>query len=185
VPPFLADIAPANLGWMLAAAAFGLLLLYAFSVWVQGAWNRLRLRRRAARARRGEDEAADVLRAAGYRVDGREVEHTWEVGLDGERVPIGIRADYLVSRGGRAFVAEVKTGRSAPQLLNRATRRQLLEYRLAYPVHGVLLVDMEKRRVREVVFPLAPARRPVWPMALTFLMGAAMGAGLALWWAWH
>jgi hypothetical protein len=41
-----------------------------------------------------------------------------------------------------------------------ATRRQLLEYLLAFEVHGVLLVDLDEGRVRPVEFP-AVAVEPV------------------------
>ena len=54
-----------------------------------------------------------------------------------------LRADLLVTRNGRRYVAEVKTGRTAPRLDCAATRRQLLEYRIAFGVDGVLLVDAE------------------------------------------
>lgn len=73
--------------------------------------------------------------------------------VDGRHRPVELRADYLVRRGSERFVAEVKTGRVAPCLATAATRRQLLEYRLAYAADGVLLVDMAQRRIHEVVFP--------------------------------
>jgi hypothetical protein len=51
------------------------------------------------------------------------------------------------------LVAEVKSGKIAASLACAATRRQLLEYRLAYDVDGVMLVDMAAGRVHEVRFP--------------------------------
>ena len=68
--------------------------------------------------------------------------------------PIVVRADLLVSRGARRFVAEVKTGARAPRIETAATRRQLLEYAVAYDVDGVLLVDMEEHTISEVEFPM-------------------------------
>ncbi len=62
----------------------------------------------------------------------------------------------LVERDGQHFIAEVKTGASAPDLSNAATRRQLLEYALAYNSPVILLVDVERDRVLEVSFPPAP-----------------------------
>jgi hypothetical protein len=77
---------------------------------------------------------------------------------DGEPQAIELRADLLVSRAGRRFVAEVKTGASAPRLQTPATRRQLLEYSVAYDADGVLLVDIDAQRIHEVRFPHARGR---------------------------
>jgi hypothetical protein len=59
----------------------------------------------------------------------------------------------MVLRGGRRFVAEIKTGDQAPDPSFPATRRQLLEYQLVFEVEGLLLVDMAAGRVRTVSFP--------------------------------
>jgi hypothetical protein len=56
-------------------------------------------------------------------------------------------------------VAEVKTGRWAPRLETAATRRQLLEYRFAFDVDGVLLVDADADRVSSIEFGGATAAR--------------------------
>ena len=58
-----------------------------------------------------------------------------------------MRADYLVERRGRRYLAEVKTGAHAPRLDLPATRRQILEYGLAFQTSGVLLVDADAERV--------------------------------------
>jgi hypothetical protein len=50
-------------------------------------------------------------------------------------------------------VVEVKTGALAPKIETSATRRQMLEYRVAFDVDGVLLVDAESGTVHEVTFP--------------------------------
>ena len=145
---------------------------------------RRRLSMSRERGAAGEVRAEKLLRARGYAILGRQVAATYGVGVDGEDVPISLRADYLVARGGARFVAEVKTGRLAPSLATSTTRRQLLEYRVAFEVDGVLLVDAESDRVHEVVFPLpglgpppAPAgRRLVW-----LGVGVAVGALGAAW----
>jgi hypothetical protein len=59
------------------------------------------------------------------------------------------------------MVAEVKTGTQAPRFEHADTRRQLLEYQLAFEVDSVLLVDVEAGEVREVSFPLAHKARRV------------------------
>jgi hypothetical protein len=95
-----------------------------------------------------------LLENLGYVVLGAQVEGAYRLAVDGRPMSISLRADYVVSRNGRRFVAEVKSGRVAPLLATPATRRQLLEYLVAFQVDGVLLVDGETQSVHEVVFPV-------------------------------
>jgi hypothetical protein len=120
----------------------------------RGSW---RAKRRAARAGAGEDLAADLLAEAGYTVVERQARVLWGPLLDGEPQLLELRADYLVESDGQLLVAEVKTGELAPSLETAATRRQLLEYHVAFAVDGVLLVSPEKRSIQRVMFPFARA----------------------------
>jgi len=106
-----------------------------------------RARARTTRASAGELRAEMLVEKAGYAVLARQVPGQWTVHADGEPMEVSLRADLLVTRNGRRYVAEVKTGRAAPRLDCAATRRQLLEYRIAFGVDGVLLVDAESDRV--------------------------------------
>lgn len=143
------DVVP----WILLGLCAALLLLAVAGWW----WERTRLSRgsiaRQRVARRGESDAEILLSNEGFEVLDRQVTTTWRVWVDDEPVEVRSRADLLVGRHGLRFVAEVKTGGVAPDPCHPATRRQLLEYLLAFPVDGVLLVDMAERRVREVRFP--------------------------------
>jgi hypothetical protein len=118
----------------------------------------MRLRSQAKRSLRAEAWAAELLRAEGYRLVGAQVAGSYELWIDGRRHTVLLRADYVVERDRRRFVAEVKSGKAAPSLDTAATRRQLLEYRVAFAVDGVLLVDGETGFIHEVVFPLAGQR---------------------------
>lgn len=109
-------------------------------------------RRRSARAIAGEREAEDLLADCGFAILDRQAGLVWSIECDGEPHPVELRADLLVERDGRRYVAEVKTGLSAPLLTNAATRRQLLEYCVAYQVDSVLLVDIDSQAIREVTF---------------------------------
>jgi hypothetical protein len=136
----------------LAALLLALLALAAARRW--RAWRgSARARQRSARALRGEREAEQLLARLGFDVVARQVGLEWVIACDGEDHLVELRADLLVERDGRRYVAEVKTGVSAPLLTNAATRRQLLEYCIAYEVDSVLLVDIEAGCVREVSFP--------------------------------
>ena len=110
-------------------------------------------RRRQRQAKRAEGAAEHLLQDLGYEIVDRQVWQTWTMAVDGEEVEVGCRADLIVRRGDQAYVAEVKTGALAPEPTRAATRRQLLEYWIVFPHHGILLVDMERRSIREVTFP--------------------------------
>jgi hypothetical protein len=113
----------------------------------------LRAKRRAARAGAGEDAAAELLVAAGFTIVERQARVVWAPLVDGEPLAMELRADYLVELGDELLVAEVKTGEEAPSLETAATRRQLLEYHVAFAVDGVLLVCPERGTIHRVVFP--------------------------------
>jgi hypothetical protein len=113
----------------------------------------LRARRRAARAGAGEDAAALLLADAGFTIVERQARVVWAPLVDGEPVAMELRVDYLVERDGELLVAEVKTGEEAPSVETAATRRQLLEYHVAFAADGVLLVSPERGTIQRVVFP--------------------------------
>jgi hypothetical protein len=118
---------------------------------------------RSLRAVDGELGAFALLEREGYAVQGRQVPGSWTVRADGEPVTFGLRADYLVARQGRRYIAEVKTGRLAPRLSHGPTRRQLLEYSAAFDVHGVILVDADLQTITHVevdLFAERSQRRP-------------------------
>lgn len=175
--------------WQWAAAAAGTAAMLAGGVAVRldrwaGRSRRSRIaRRRGARAVRGERDAEALLEAHGYTIIERQATRVWSIETGDDVIEIELRADLLVERGGRSLVAEVKTGEAAPTLDNAATRRQLLEYRVAYPVDGAVLVDVEAGAVTEIGFPgldrpaEVPAARGVragWVVA-AMIVGAALG----------
>jgi hypothetical protein len=150
-------------------------------------WRRSRrARQRAQRALAGEASAERLLTDNGFAVIERQVSVTWELRVNGAPRQVPLRVDLLVERGGRRYVAEVKTGAEAPRVETAATRRQLLEYRLALPVAGVLLVSPEGGHIQEVEFPLPtiPGKAepgptpgfPLWAVAAGIAIGAVTTA---------
>ena len=102
------SLPPAFLGVLLALGLLGL-----------GVWARRLLRsrvahRRARRALRGEKRAATLLRDPGYRVRDAQRATTYHPRLAGQSWPVARRADYLVSRRGKHYVAAGKPGYRAP-----------------------------------------------------------------------
>jgi hypothetical protein len=140
---------------------------------------------RLARASEGERRAARLLEAAGYAIRGSQVRARYALVVDGEDETFDVRADYVAERGGRMFVVEVKTGAVAPRLDAPATRRQLLEYGLAFRADGILLVDAEADALHLIEIPWrasSPAlARPGFTLAvLVFFGSAALGSILTL-----
>lgn len=139
-----------------ALLLIGFVVLLVLVLWVSGLRQyRYHVRRRRwQRAQAAEAAASKLLRRLGFDVLGAQVQGSYTLVVDGQPQLVPLRADYLVARNELRYVAEVKSGRLAPKLDHAATRRQLLEYRMAFEVDGVLLVDGEIGRVHEVVFPL-------------------------------
>jgi hypothetical protein len=135
------------------AAVFLLLVLALRALAARG--RSMTARRRARVALAGESAAEELLAAAGFTVVDRQVAHVWHVAIDDDLHETALRCDYLVARDGERWVAEVKTGDLAPSLATAATRRQLLEYQVAYAAAGVALVDATAGVVHEVRFALS------------------------------
>lgn len=154
--------------------------------WVSRWWRRRVLRGRRDRGRRGEREAVGVLTDAGYRIVEGQASREVTLEVDGASRRYNLRPDFLVQRGDRRYVAEVKTGKKAPDPMYTHTRRQLLEYEVCFPDHGLLLVDMEARQVHEVSWSEVDAgaghraRRRAWGAWLILLLAVAFGLGFAL-----
>jgi hypothetical protein len=145
-----------NHAWAVLAivALAGALLALVLARIVRGWRGSRRARRRAARAGAGEADAVALLRRAGFRIVARQARTRWVPTIDGEPFETELRADYLVEARGERLVAEVKTGEEAPSLSTAATRRQLLEYHVAFAVDGVLLVCPERGAIHRIEFPL-------------------------------
>jgi hypothetical protein len=121
-----------------------------FSWWRARTRVRRANRRRQQRAQRGEAHAESLLESRGYRILDRQITARWTLFVDGHPREVSCRADLLVSKKNRRFIAEVKTGEFAPDPTLPATRRQLLEYQRAFPVDGVLLVDMVDNAIHHI-----------------------------------
>jgi hypothetical protein len=131
-------------------------------------------RRRWRDAKQAETKAAAVLARHGFRVLRRQPTAKILLKVNGKPYSSTIRADFLARRGFFTYIVEVKSGRTAPRLWAR-TRRQLLEYQLAFHPHGMILVDMEKEKVKEVVIRPDTTWRFLLPVGLAGLVGFFLG----------
>jgi len=109
--------------------------------------------------RRGREKALKLLRRAGFEVLDEEVTAPGLVQVDSRLEEYTVRADALVRRKRRIYVAEFKGGPSSASIQNRATRRQLLEYACVFGTDGVLLVDADAGRIHYVRFVSAARDR--------------------------
>ena len=155
---------------LLALLFLGLAMLGAAGL--ATAWRQYRLRRRlgqrAHQGRRGERAALQLLQQSGYHILDTQRTQQAVVHVDGTPHPYHVRADYLVesnrgTTGSRRYVVEVKTGHEASQPTSRATRRQLLEYQQVYDVDGVLLADMQSRKLHHIRFDQPSGSRSISP----------------------
>lgn len=153
------------------------------ALWL-GGFMALKLRRlfessassqRTRRGLRGERQAEALLTRNGYRVIARQVAGTYDAQVDGVTQPVSLSADLLVERQGSTWIVEVKTGPHAPRFEHADTRRQLLEYQLAFGGDAVLLVDPERESIREIRFPI-----PALPLPATRRSAPSAGWWLAL-----
>src|SRR3954469_6957145 len=98
-----------RLPWIVAGLFAALALLQT----LRFAWLRAAPRRRLLRARKrgqdGERAALALMERNGYAIEALQPEVEWTIVCDGEPQNVALRADMLVSRAGRIFVAEVKT----------------------------------------------------------------------------
>lgn len=159
--------------------ASSLLCCLALLAGMRRMWRRRRMRRRWARASAGEREAVSLLTEHGFLIEAAQVSGSYTIEVDGECIPVALRADYIVTCGRQRLIAEVKTGRLAPRLDTPATRRQLLEYQHAFDVDGVLLIDADGRSVRRIRFDGSPTsgrllRGLVWVCWLAMLALAGL-----------
>jgi hypothetical protein len=131
--------------------------------------------RRTRHGLAAERAAERLLARSGYRVVERRLAGSYVLQIDGAPQAVKLYADFLVTRGGRELLAEVKTG-DATHLGHADTRRQMLEYQLAFGVEALLLVDADAGTISEVAFPLAAPRMPSsgWPYAVVAAVCAAL-----------
>jgi len=166
---------------LLLLAATALLVLQTFRLWVRGRVERRRAKRARTLGRQGERDAKRLLKKGSYRIEAEQPTGRLAYAVDGKAREAVLRPDFLVRHGRRRFVADAKKGADATDVAKRETRRQLLEYALAFPkVDGVLLVDTERSAIAEVAFPGLRAKALRQAPLVPFVLGLVCGAGAAV-----
>ena len=109
-------------------------------------------RKRFERGSRLENEAKKYLINLGYSIvyEQHTCYHKYKV--NGAKKTSKLVLDYVVSKGGKQYIVEVKSGKSAISVNNKDSRRQLLEYDFVIENDGVFLLDMEHKNMQLVEF---------------------------------
>ena len=114
-------------------------------------YKNYRVKRTFKSGRIAENAAVKFLRSRGYKILASQLREDVIIYIDGEAEKSIVRADYLVRRGWKLYVVEVKSGQQGNAKLP-AIRRQLLEYHMVYQPDGILLLDMEHKNLQEIRF---------------------------------
>ena len=101
--------------------------------------------------RLGEKKARILLKKNGYEILEEQVTLKGRFSENKKMNSFFIKPDFLVKKKNEIFIAEAKTGKSA-STKNRYTRRQLLEYASNFRSKKVLLIDVDKKSIKEIEF---------------------------------
>lgn len=141
-------------------------------------WRSFRLQKKVKRAKQGEKQALDLLESEGYEIVEVQKRAPICAKVDGIACKTYIAADVLVRKDGHVYVAEIKTGSEATKVSHAPTRRQLLEYFFIFKPYGILLVNMEQKKICKVEFSLAKNDQGIKSgmcILLWFLTGVIFG----------
>lgn len=156
--------------WLAQNQEFAALcLLVFFSMWMGGllwhmgstAYRRWKVARRFHRGLVAEKQAAKYLRRHGYQILAEQLQESITVYVNGEPQKSTVRADFLVRKGWKTYIVEVKSGQQG-SIHQSATRRQLLEYELVYQPNGIILLDMEHHNLQKIAFAYPAQRHSTW-----------------------
>ena len=136
--------------------------------------NNKKAKKRAFTSKRAEKKAEKWLKRNGFQIIDKQLSRPLIIQSGKTQHRYLIRTDFLVKKGSRKYIVEVKSGQKNSYITNRETRRQLLEYFLAYQSYGIILFDMEHKKFSEVKF-LLPHFHSKWiENVIFFLLGALL-----------
>lgn len=112
-------------------------------------------RKQKKRFKRGavlESDAKQFLKDKGYKIIDDQSVHYHKFKENGKSVQSQLKVDYVVKKSGKKYLVEVKSGKSAINISNKHTRRQILEYDYAIENDGIFLLDMENKAMKLIEF---------------------------------
>ncbi len=123
------------------------------SIYLKAIYKKTKTKMNFKKGEQGEIKAKRILEKQGYKILHSQPETFAYIWIDGHMKKLSIRADYLVSKSGRQYICEVKTGKVAGDITYRYTRRQLLEYYLYFEL-PVIFVDVINENINKVEFAM-------------------------------
>jgi len=129
-----------------------LLLVVVLRYWYSDFSKKRKQRKRFKRGAQKEEEARSFLIINGYKVIDEQFIAVHKYKVDREDKEVKLIVDYVVSKGGKTYLVEVKSGKSAIYIENKNTRRQILEYDYAIENDGIFLLDMENEEMHLIEF---------------------------------
>ena len=103
------------------------------------------------KGKKAEQKAIKLLKKNGYKIESFQTTAKGKLLQNDETVSFFIRADLIVSKDKKKFIAEVKSGKAA-SIEEINTRRQLLEYSKVFNNNNLILIDTEKNKIKKIEF---------------------------------
>jgi len=125
------------------------------------------------KGRKLEEKGAVLLQASGYRILQSQPSKTARILVDRRAFDRVVRADFLVKKGFKRYIVEVKGGDVVRDPTSGATRRQLFEYYSCFKTPNMLFVDAVKGKIHKIGFP-HKRDRCVFGFLIGFVFGAAL-----------
>jgi len=161
-----------NIFLIIIIALSGGLLSLVFYLKIRNYLNCKTAKKRSVSSKKAENKAEKWLKRNGFQIIDKQQSRPLIIKSGKAKYRYLIRTDFLVKKGGCKYVVEVKSGRKNSKITDRETRRQLLEYFLAYQTYGIILFDTYNNSFSEVKFSL-PYFHSKWiENAICFFLGA-------------
>ena len=103
------------------------------------------------KGKKAEQKAIKLLKKNGYKIESFQTTAKGKLLQDDETLTFLIRADLIVSKDKKKFIAEAKSGKAA-SIEEINTRRQLLEYSKVFNNKNLILIDTEKNKIKKIEF---------------------------------
>ena len=134
---------------------FLLVILILFSLYlgwkIREIYKNLKFYLYKKKGKKAEQKAIKLLKKNGYKIESFQTTAKGKLLQDDETLTFLIRADLIVSKDKKKFIAEVKSGKAA-SIEEINTRRQLLEYSKVFNNKNLILIDTEKNKIKKIEF---------------------------------
>lgn len=121
-------------------------------------------------------DVVNLLDAFGYEMISGKSKIPIDIQVDERSYQSRLFVDGLAQKNGKNYVVRVGSSRKPLRLAGAAIRDELLPYHFIYQADGILYLDMERERVREITFNvnsfIIPRKTKWWPYIVSMAAGA-------------